>query len=334
MDKVFIIAEAGVNHNGSLDMAMQLVDLAKDAGADAVKFQTFQTQLSIAQHAPRAEYQIANTGNDDSQYEMVRKLELSYDQFKLLKKHCENSGIEFMSTPFDLPSVDFLASIGMEIFKIASGEITNLPLLRKIGSLGRSVILSTGMSHISEVLAAVNVLRKAGTASANITLLHCTTEYPAPFEEVNLNAMLSLRQESQLKVGYSDHTMGIEVSIAACALGACIIEKHFTLDKNLPGPDHKASLDPSELRSMIRAIRNIEKCLGSGIKQPSRSEEKNLKIARKSIVASKPIKAGEVFSEENLATKRPGTGITPMDWDSVVGQKAKIDFNVDDLIRL
>ena len=330
--KTYIIAEAGVNHNGSLKLAKQLIETAKASGADCVKFQTFNARNMISGHAEKAEYQKKHTGSDESQYEMVKKLELSFDDFTELHKYCNEVGIEFLSTPFDPDSIDFLKSLGMKRWKIPSGEITNLPHLIKIAQLGEPVILSTGMSRMEEVGRAIKILKENG--SVDITLLHCTTEYPAPFADVNLRAMLSMRDEFGLPVGYSDHSEGIEVPIAAAALGAVVIEKHFTLDKSMEGPDHRASLEPQELKAMVGSIRNIELAMGSGIKDVANSERKNMVIARKSIVAKRYIAQGEILSEENLTVKRPGSGISPMMWFDVLGQSAKRDFKEDELIEL
>ena len=332
MQKVFVIAEAGVNHNGSIDMAKKLIDAAAAAGADAVKFQTFKTELSLTKSAPKAGYQITNTGESESQFEMVKKLELSFGDFKDLKGYCEEKNIEFMSTPFDLPSVELLASLGVKKFKLASGEIVNLPLMRAIGRQKLPVIISTGMCTLQEVHDAIACLKQSG--ATEISVLHCNTEYPSPMKDLNLNAMKTIAESTKCPVGYSDHSLGIEACIAAVALGAVIIEKHFTLDKTLPGPDHVASLNPAELKEMVRCIRNVELALGSSTKQPSPSEYQNIKIARKSIVASKHIKKGEKFSPDNLATKRPGTGISPMDWDKVVGNYAVKNFAPDDQISI
>jgi len=333
MNKTFIIAEAGVNHNGSLAIAFQLVDVAVAAGANAVKFQTFKAEKVIAVNAPKASYQKDTTGPDESQLEMVKKLELDETAHTKLYQYCLNKDIEFLSTPFDLESIDLLNRLGLEIFKIPSGEITHLPYLRKLGSLKKRLILSTGMADLGEIEDALDVLTESGTPLGNITVLHCNTEYPTPFEDVNLRAMLTIRNAFPgISVGYSDHTNGIEVPIAAVAMGATIIEKHFTLDRNLPGPDHKASLGPDELKAMVQAIRNIEKALGDGIKRPSPSEVKNKLIARKSLVAAQPIKTGELFSAENITAKRPGAGISPMRWDEVLGQAAQKDYEKDNLI--
>jgi N,N'-diacetyllegionaminate synthase len=333
MSKVFIIAEAGVNHNGSLELAKKLIDAAVLAGVDAVKFQTFKADNLVSKYAQKADYQKQTTSNDETQYEMIKKLELDEIAHRTLFNYCKDKEIIFLSTPFDHDSIDFLLSFGMPIFKIPSGEITNLPYLRHIGQFGKPVILSTGMSTLGDIEAAIDVLEKAGTPRSLITALHCTTEYPTPMVEVNLKAMHSIKSSFGLEVGYSDHTAGIEVSIAAVALGASVIEKHFTLDKNLPGPDHKASLEPEELKAMVSAIRNIEMAMGDGIKCLTPSEARNKPIARKSLVASKAIKVGELFSPENVTTKRPGTGISPMSWDAIIGCKAARDFAVDELIE-
>jgi N,N'-diacetyllegionaminate synthase len=334
MNKTFIIAEAGVNHNGSLVMAFQLIDAAVAAGADAVKFQTFKAEKVIAVNAPKAGYQKETSGPDESQLEMVKKLELDETAHIQLYQYCQRKGIQFLSTPFDLESVDLLRRLGLEIFKIPSGEITNLPYLRKLGALKRRLILSTGMADLGEIEDALDVLTESGTPLENITVLHCNTEYPTPFEDVNLKAMLTIRDAFPgLTVGYSDHTNGIEVPIAAVAMGASVIEKHFTLDRNLPGPDHRASLEPHELTAMISGIRNIEKALGTGSKKPSPSELKNKPVARKSIVAASPIKKGETFTAMNITVKRPGTGITPMRWDDIMGRKAAKSYRKDELIE-
>ena len=330
--KTLIIAEAGVNHNGDFALAKQLVDEAKKAGADIVKFQTCIAENVISRYADKAEYQKKTTGEADSQLEMVRKLMLTYDEYGLLKKYCDELGIIFLSTAFDLPSVDYLHSIGMKMWKIPSGEITNLPLLIKIAKLHEPIIMSTGMSNLDEVKDAVKVLKDNG--ATDITLLHCTTEYPAPYEDVNLEAMKTLSDTFNVKVGYSDHTQGIEIPIAAVAKGAKVIEKHFTLDRNMEGPDHKASLEPNELKQMVDSIRNVEKAIGDGIKKVSPSELKNQGIARKSIVASTKINKGDIFSEDNITTKRPGTGINPMAWFDILGKKAKHDYEEDYLIEM
>jgi len=330
--KVFIIAEAGVNHNGSLDLAYQLIDVAKDAGADAVKFQTFIPDKTISKFADKANYQKKTTDKNESQLEMIKKIALSFEDHKKLLEYCKNKNIKFLSSPFDLDSIYFLNKLGLDTFKIPSGEIINLPYLKKIGSLNKKLIISTGMANLGEVESAIDILVKSGTKKENITILHCTTNYPCPYKEVNLKAMLTLKEAFKLPVGYSDHTLGIEVPVAAVAMGAKIIEKHFTLDKKLLGPDHKASLEPHELKAMVKAIRNIEKSLGDGIKKPNKSEIEIMKVARKSIVASKNIKKGEIFTKTNITVKRPGTGISPMRWDEVIGEKANRDFKDDELI--
>lgn len=328
--KVFIIAEAGDNHNGDYNLALQLVDKAVEAGADCVKFQTFVTENVISKFGQKAEYQKENTGSEESQFDMVKKLELSFEQFRSIQQYCKEKGIMFLSTPFDLESVDFLEEIGIPFWKIPSGEITNLPYLEKIASTGKDIILSTGMCTMDEIERALSVLRKNG--AGQITLLHCNTEYPTPMEDVNLHAMRKMEDVFQVPVGYSDHTAGIEVPIAAAALGASVIEKHFTLDKNMEGPDHKASLEPEELKQMVASIRNIEKAIGSGEKKPSPSEKKNISIARKSIVAKRDIRKGEKLTEDNLSVKRPGDGISPMRWYEIVGTAAVKDFKEDELI--
>ncbi len=327
-----IIAEAGVNHNGDLELAKQLVDAAAEAGADLVKFQTFSAERLVTRSAPKAEYQTRTTEKDESQFAMLRQLELSDEMHEALMAHCRERGIGFFSTGFDIPSLDYLASLGAERFKVPSGEITNLPYLRHIGSFGKPVILSTGMATLGEIEDALAVLEAAGTPRERITVLHCNTEYPTPMQDVNLLAMTRIRDAFGVAVGYSDHTAGTEVPIAAVALGATVIEKHLTLDRNLPGPDHKASLEPDEFAAMARSIRNIEQAMGDGIKRPSPSEAKNKPIAGKSLVAVKPIKVGERFTPENLTAKRPGTGISPMRWDEVVGRTATRDYSADELI--
>lgn len=332
MEKTFIIAEAGDNHNGSLELAKKLVDCAVKAKANAIKFQTFITEEVISKFAPKAEYQKQQTDINESQFDMVKKLELSFEDFIELKKYCDNSKIQFLSTPFDLLSIDFLNSIGMPIWKIPSGEITNLPYLIKVAQIKKPVILSTGMSTIDEIEKAVNILKKYGCPK--LTLLQCNTEYPTPFEDVNLKAMNLLKSKFNCDIGYSDHTIGIEASIAAVALGAKVIEKHFTLDKNMKGPDHKASIDFSELSTLIKSIRNVEKALGIEEKVVSNSEYKNIDIARKSIVARTNIKKGEKFTVDNIATKRPGNGISPMKWFEVLGSVSKRNFKKDELIEL
>lgn len=332
--KVIIIAEAGVNHNGSYELAIKMVDEAKRAGADYVKFQTAKPELVISTFAPKAEYQKETTGAVESQLEMCKAIHLPLTDYKPLKEYCDKVGIGFMSTPFDLVSIDVLEPLDMDYYKIPSGEITNLPYLRKIASKHRPVILSTGMCEIEEVEAALQVLEQGGVKRSDVIVLHCNTEYPTPMCDVNLRAMDDLRRSLGVEVGYSDHTKGIEVPIAAVALGARVIEKHFTLDKTMEGPDHKASLEPDELKAMVDAIRNIEQALGDGHKHVSPSERKNMDIARKSIVAARDIRKGEVLTEENITTKRPGNGISPMRWDSVIGTTAIRDFGYDELIEI
>lgn len=332
MMSVYVIAEAGVNHNGSLVLAKQMVDKAKEAGVDCIKFQTFISKNIVSKSADKAEYQKQQTNSSESQLEMLQKLELSFDDFRELKEYCRIKKIEFLSTAFDFDSIDFLKSLDMNIWKIPSGEITNLPYLIKIGNLNKQVILSTGMSTMEDIKAAITALRKNG--SGEITVLHCTTEYPTPYEDVNLNAMNTIKKEFNVSVGYSDHTRGIEIPIAAVAMGAKVIEKHFTLDRNMEGPDHKASLEPDELKAMVSAIRNVESAIGSGDKIPAKSEKKNMAIARKSIIASCSIKKGEVFTEKNITVKRPGTGISPMRWFEVMGKVAKRDYKEDELIEI
>ena len=330
--KTFIIAEAGVNHNGSLEIAKKLIDVAVEAKVDAVKFQTFKSEKLVSKNAKKACYQEQSTSKSESQLEMLKKLELDINAHDILINYCKEKNIMFLSTAFDLDSIDLLNKLGIEIFKIPSGEITNYPYLRKIGRLKKRVILSTGMSYISEIAEAIKVLKDNGTK--DITVLHCNTEYPTPMEDVNLSAMNTIKEKFQVDTGYSDHTLGIEVAIAAVAMGAKVIEKHFTLDNNMEGPDHKASLEPKELEKMVKAIRNVEKAIGSGIKEPSKSEVKNLEVARKSIVASKFIKKGEFFTEENLTCKRPGSGISPMIWEEVINTIATKDFEEDEMISL
>lgn len=333
-NKCIIIAEAGVNHNGDIALARQMVHVAKDCGADYIKFQTAVPELVISSIAPKAEYQQQTTGKDESQLDMCRAIHLPLSDYAGLAQLCNEVGIGFMSTPFDLVSIDCLAAIGMDFWKIPSGEITNLPYLRKIGALRAKVILSTGMSTLAEVRKAVEVLEENGTPRKDIILLHCTTQYPAPYESVNLRAMDALRELGCGGVGYSDHTEGIEVSIAAAALGACVIEKHFTLDRSLPGPDHKASLEPAELKRLVSDVRHIEKAMGNGEKTVAEAERGNIDIARKSIVAARNIKSGEILTEENITVKRPGNGISPMLWDKVIGTRAVSDFEADALITL
>lgn len=331
---VLIIAEAGVNHNGDLALAKQLVDAAAEAGADLVKFQTFNAERLATQAAPKADYQNRTTDQSESQFSMLRQLELTVEMHGALIAHCQNRKIRFLSTGFDIQSLDYLASLGLDRFKIPSGEITNLPYLRHVGAFGKSVILSTGMATLGEIEAALDVLENAGAPRSRITVLHCNTEYPTPMQDVNLRAMCSIRDAFGVEVGYSDHTPGIEVPIAAVALGATVIEKHLTLDRNLPGPDHKASLEPDEFAAMVSAIRNIEQAMGDGIKRPSPSESKNKPIVRKSLVAARAIRAGEVFTRDNVTAKRPGTGVSPMRLDEVIGRAAVRDFLAEELITL
>lgn len=329
---VFIIAEAGVNHNGSIKLAKKLIDVASEAGADAVKFQTFKTENLVSKDASKADYQKEITREEESQFEMIKKLELDVETHHQLIDYCKSKNIMFLSTPFDHDSIKLLNSLGLEIFKIPSGEITNLPYLRDIGSLNKKVILSTGMATMDEIEDAWDILIEAGTKKKNITILHANTMYPTPMEDVNLNAMLSIGKKFNCPYGYSDHTLGIEVDIAAVAMGARCIEKHFTLDCTMEGPDHQASLEPNELKAMVTGIRNIEKALGSNIKQPSPSEMPNITIVRKSIVANCDIKEGELFTEANLAIKRPANGISPMKWDEIIGTYANKNYKKDEII--
>ena len=332
--KTLIIAEAGVNHNGDLELAKQIVKAAANAGADLVKFQTFTAERLAIDSAPKADYQNQTTDQKQSQFAMLRQLELTAEMHEQLIVYCSKQGIGFFSTGFDLQSVDYLASLGADRFKIPSGEITNLPYLRHVGAFGKPLILSTGMATLGEIEAALDACEIAGTPRSRITVLHCNTEYPTPMQDVNLRAMCSIRDAFGVAVGYSDHTLGIEVPIAAVALGATVIEKHLTLDRNWPGPDHKASLEPDEFAVMVRAIRNIEQAMGDGIKRPSPSEAKNKPIARKSLVAARSIKAGERFTPENLTAKRPGTGVSPMRWDKAMGRTATRDYGADEMIEL
>ncbi len=329
---IFIIAEAGVNHNGDVKIAKKMIDTACLAGADAIKFQTFRTENMVVRKGMKADYQKVETNSEQTQFEMLKKLELTKYEFVELKNYCEKKDIVFLSTPFDHDSIDLLFELGVETFKIASGEITNLLYLQHIGRLDKNIILSTGMSSIDEVNDAINIIVKAGTAKEKITILQANTEYPTPYEDVNLLAMKTMAEEFGVKTGYSDHTPGIEIAIAAAAMGASIIEKHFTLDRTMSGPDHKASLEPDELKQMVLSIRNVESSIGDGIKRPSKSEMKNIDAARKSIVAKIPIKKGEIFSENNICIKRPGTGISPMNWENIIGAKAQNDYKEDDLI--
>ena len=332
--RTLIIAEAGVNHNGDLSLAKQLIDAAADAGADLVKFQTFNASRQVTRIAKKADYQVQTTDGNESQHDMLQRLELTEAMHHELIAHCATRNIGFFSTGFDIESIDLLLGLGQDHFKIPSGEITNLPYLRHIGKLGKNTILSTGMATLGDIEAAIDVLEQAGTPRTKITVLHCTTEYPTPMAEVNLRAMQSIQAAFGVSVGYSDHTQGIEVATAAVAMGATVIEKHFTLDRNLPGPDHQASLEPTELKAMVTAIRNIEVAFGDGIKRLTSSEARNKPVGRKSLVASRSINAGEVFSAENITTKRPGTGISPMRWDDIMGHVASRNFAVDELIEL
>lgn len=333
MSKVFVIAEAGVNHNGSLDTAKRMIDAAAQAGADAVKFQTFKADSLVRRDARKAAYQEENARDrQETQYDMLKHLELTEQMHHELMDYCKEKEILFLSTPFDTDSLKMLVERGITILKVPSGEVTNYPYLREIGRTGKPVIMSTGMCDLEEVKAAVSLLQENG--SGEITLLHCNTEYPTPMEDVNLRAMCTLRDELHLPAGYSDHTQGIEVPVAAVAMGAVVIEKHFTLDRNMDGPDHKASLEPEELKAMVRAIRNIETALGEGMKKPSPSELKNRDVARKSIVAKRDIRRGELFTEENLTAKRPGSGISPMRWKDVIGRTADRDYGQDDMIKM
>lgn len=332
MSRIYIIAEAGVNHNGSPDIAKKMVDSAVEAGADCIKFQTFNPPDMVSRKACKANYQRITTDSAESQIEMLQRLALKKDEFISLKNYCDKREVDFLSTPFDLDSIDFLEKLGCDRWKIPSGEITNYPYLVKIARTGKPVIMSTGMSTIQEIRQAMDVLIRNG--SGEISLLHCNTQYPTPFEDVNLRAMLTLKDVFGVTVGYSDHTLGIEVPIAAVAMGAQIIEKHFTLDRNMDGPDHSASLEPDELKDMVDSVRNIEKALGSPEKKVSKSEKENISAARKSIVAKKEIKKGDLLTEENITSKRPGTGISPMKWESVIGTRAVRDFLEDELIEI
>ncbi|TGL45830.1 N-acetylneuraminate synthase [Leptospira perdikensis] len=332
--KTTIIAEAGVNHNGVIEKAFQLIDVASEAGADYVKFQTFNSEKLSSKIAKKAAYQKVTTDSEESQLDMLKKLELSKEAHYKLIDYAKQKKIKFLSTAFDLESLDFLKTLDLDLFKIPSGEITNYPYLKMISTFKKEIILSTGMANLSDIEQALDVLTSNGLVRSDITVLHCNTEYPTPFEDVNLRAMLSIRDAFGTKIGYSDHTSGIEISIAAVALGATVIEKHFTLDKNLPGPDHKASLDPGELTRLIESIRNVELSLGDGIKRPSKSEVKNIPIVRKSIIALRDIRAGEIFSEENCTVKRPAEGISPMRWNDVMGRTANKAFKMDDIIEI
>lgn len=333
-DTVTIIAEAGVNHNGDLELAKELVRIAAEAGADVIKFQTFDAAELVSETAPKADYQIRQTDQAESQKDMIARLQLSASDHQQLIEACEQHNIAFNSSAFDINSVDALVALGVEFLKVPSGEITNLLYLRHIGSRGKKVILSTGMASLDEVRLALETLEHAGTPRSDITVLHCNTEYPTPMQDVNLRAMQTIAQQLQVAIGYSDHTSGIEVAIAAVALGARVIEKHFTLDRTMPGPDHAASLEPDELHDMVAAIRNIEQALGCREKKPSPSELKNIPIARRSLVAAKPIQQGELYTADNLTSKRPGTGISPMSLEQVLGQPAPRAFAVDELVEL
>ena len=334
INHTIIIAEAGINHNGDIEVAKKMVDVAADSGADFVKFQTFIAKELVTPGAKKAFYQAQKTGSDESQYQMLHRLELTESMHHNLILHCQEKEIGFLSTAFDIKSLNLLIKLKQELFKIPSGEITNFPYLKKIAELKKKIILSTGMSVLSDIDAAINVIEKYGTLRENITVLHCTSEYPAPFNEINLQAIQTIRDTFNVAVGYSDHTLGIEASIAAVAMGASVIEKHFTLDKNFAGPDHQASILPGELSAMIKSIRNIELALGDGAKLPSAGEIKNMEFVRKSLVASRRINKGELFNSENLTSKRPGTGISPMRWNDVLGKTAKKDFLEDELIEL
>lgn len=331
-NSVFIIAEAGVNHNGELKLAKKLIDIAKDSGANAVKFQTFKAQTLASENAKKAAYQKKTTNTDESQFDMLKKLELTHEMHIELINYCKHQEILFLSSPFDCDSIDDLESINMPIFKIPSGEITHVPYLRKIGALNKPTILSTGMCNLDDIEFGMNILLNAGLDKSNLSLLHCTTEYPCPFEDVNLNAMETIQNKFGVPVGYSDHTPGITIPIAAVSLGATIIEKHFTLDKSLPGPDHKASLNPEELKTMVEQIRIVEKAKGNGIKEPSITEQKNIKIVRKSIVTKKSITKGDTFTANNLICKRPANGLSPKEWDNIIGKKAEKNYEAGNLI--
>ncbi len=332
MQKTIIIAEAGVNHNGDINLAKKLIEVASDAGADYVKFQTFIASNCVSKIAKKAKYQLQNTLVDENQLDMIKKLELSKQDHEILINHCKKHSIKFLSTAFDLESIEFLSSLNLDFFKIPSGEITNFPYLKKIASYDKKIILSTGMATLGEIKKALDILVQNGTQRDKIIILHCNTEYPTPFEDVNLKAMQTLKETFNLPIGYSDHTLGINIPIAAVAMGACVIEKHFTLDKNMQGPDHKASLEPEELKAMVKSIRELEQAFGDGIKIPSKSESKNKIIARKSLIAKKNIKKGEKFNEENLTTKRPGNGICAMKYEEYLGKIAKKDYMEDELI--
>lgn len=332
MNKTYIIAEAGVNHNGNIEIAKKLIDVAVEAKVDAVKFQTFKANNVASYLAEKAEYQYKTTSKLETQVDMLKRLELNIDEYKVLLKYCKEKKITFLSTPFDLESIDILIQLGLDTIKIPSGEITNYPYLKKVGESRKKVILSTGMSNLQEIKDALDILYNSGTTEVKI--LHCTTEYPTSMHEVNLRAIKTIKDEFHVSVGYSDHTCGIEIPIASVAMGAEIIEKHFTLNRNMDGPDHKASIEPEELKAMVKAIRNVEIAFGDGIKRAMPLEEKNKEIVRKSIIAKGDIKIGEIFTEDNITTKRPGTGISPMMWNKVLGKKAKRNFKRDDLIEI
>lgn len=334
MEKVIIIAEAGVNHNGSFAMAKQLVDKAAEAKVDYIKFQTYKSEEVVTKKAEQAEYQKRASGKDETQFDLIKKLELSYDQFVILKSYCEEKGVKFLSTSTGAESVAFLHSLDLDMWKIPSSEVNNYPFLKRIASFNKKTIFSCGMSSLEDVRKAINVLFANGLARENLYLLHCNTEYPTPYQDVNLKAMVTMGREFGVKIGYSDHTLGVEIPIAAVAMGATMIEKHFTLNRNLEGPDHKASLEPDELCNMVKSIRNVEQALGDGIKRVSESESHNVLIARKSIVAAKPIKKGDMYTEDNITTKRPAGGINPMRWNEVLGQIAPKDFDIEDMIEL
>ena len=333
INKIIIIAEAGVNHNGDIKIAKKLIEVASKAGADYVKFQTFVAKDCVSLNAKKAKYQIQNTKNNESQFDMIKKLEFSKKDHEILINHCKKYNIKFLSTPFDLESIKLLNDLGLDTFKIPSGEITNLPYLKAIAKLNKKIILSTGMSNLADIENALDVLIKNGTKRKNISLLHCNTQYPTPIEDVNLNAIKTIKEAFKLDVGYSDHTNGINIAIAAVVMGACIIEKHFTLDKNMQGPDHLASLEPNELEAMIKGIRELELAFGDGIKKASKSEKDNIKIVRKSLIANKNIKKGEKFTKENLTTKRPGSGICAMNYDKYLGKIAQKNYQKDELIN-
>jgi N,N'-diacetyllegionaminate synthase len=334
MSKVFIIAEAGVNHNGSVEIAKKMIDAAVISGVDAIKFQTFKVEKLVSVAAPKAQYQMENASASETQFEMLKKLQLPSDSLQELFRYCQEKDILFLSSPFDGESLDMLVDLGMNIIKIPSGELTNLPYLRKIGRLNKRLIVSTGMAYLAEIKDALRILMESGAKKENITILHCNTQYPTPVDDVNLNAIISIKDAFHVNVGYSDHTPGIEIAIAAVALGASVIEKHFTLDRHMDGPDHRASLEPDELKAMVVAIRNVEKAFGNGLKGPSPSELQNRNIVRKSIIALKDIKKGDLFTKDNITTKRPATGISPFEWDIVIGKVAKRDFAEDELIEL